>query len=136
MDLADWHDEHRQDFPNADARCRCLLTDGRSQRVYALLVNHVVAAVHVLMSPLTLGGKRFAREGARGLIAGGSVASLQAVADQIGAAGGAVEAAQVDALMHGQSSVMEAFIGGGARRRSNMRRQGRRCRTPKGRRQE
>jgi len=99
--------------------------------VYALLVNNVVAAVHVLMSPLTLGGKRFAREGARGLIAGGSVASLQVVADQIGA----VEAAQVDALMHGQSSAMEALIGG-ARRRSHMRRQGRRCRTPKGRRPE
>jgi hypothetical protein len=92
--------------------------------VHALLVNNVVDELHVLMYPLTLGGKRFAREGTRVLIAGGSVASLQAMADQIGAAGGAAEAAQVDALTHGQSSAMEAFIGGCAGRRSNMRRKG------------
>ena len=93
MDLAYWHDAHRQDVHNADARRRCILTDGSSQLVHALLVNHVVDELHVLMYPLTLGGKRFAREGARVLIAGGSVASLKAVEDQIGAAGGAAEAA-------------------------------------------
>jgi riboflavin biosynthesis pyrimidine reductase len=92
MDLAYWHDEHRQDLHNADARCRCILIDGSSQLVHALLVDNVVDALHMLISPLPLGGKRCAREGARGLIAGGSVAALQAVADQIGAAGGAAEA--------------------------------------------
>jgi len=114
------------------------LTDGSRPRVHALLVTlvtNVVDALHMLMDPLTWGGTRCAREGARVVIAGGSVAALQAVADQIGAAGGAAEAAQVDALTHGQSSAREAVIGGGAGRRSPMRRQGIRCRTPEGRRQ-
>ena len=55
---------------------------------------------------------------------------------RIGAAGGAAEAVQVDAVTHGQSSAMEAVIGGCVGRRSHMRRQGIRCRTPKGRRHE
>ena len=62
--------------------------------------------------------------------------SGHAVADQIGAAGGAAEAAQVDAWTPGQSSAMEAVIGGGAGRRSHRRQQGRQGRTPEGRRPE
>jgi hypothetical protein len=50
----------------------------------------------------------------------------QAVADQIGAAGGEAAAAQVAVVTHGQSSAMAAVIGigGGAGRRSHMRQKG------------